>query len=74
MMKNVFLDYYLFLTFLKVGFSSFSPFLLVSGGSGPARKLGETGRKISSEYRQDRTTGVREMKKHVFNKHVFWTS
>ncbi len=31
-----------FINFLN---SRFSPFLLVSGGSGPARKLGETGRK-----------------------------
>ena len=63
-----------FLIFSQVGVSRFSLFLPISGGSGPARKLGETGRKISSEYRQDRTTGVREMKKNVFNEHVFLTS
>ena len=51
-----------------MGVSRFSPLLTVSTGSGPARKLGKTGRKISSEYRQDRTTGVREMTKNVFVK------
>ena len=36
-----------------------SPLLPVPGHPGPVRKLGETGRKTSSEYRQGRTTGVR---------------
>ena len=45
-----------FINFLN---SRFSPFLLVSGGFGGGRKLGEACRHISSEYGPDWSTGVR---------------
>ena len=52
-----------FINFLN---SRFYPFLLVSGGPGPARKLGEACRHIFSEYGLDWSRGVQEMTKNVF--------
>ena len=49
-----------FINFLN---SRFSPFLLVSGGPGPARKLGEACPHIFSEYGPDWCKGVREIVK-----------
>ena len=52
-----------FINFLN---SRFSPFLLVSGGFGGGRKLGEACRHISSEYGPDWSGGVRKIAKNVF--------
>ena len=52
-----------FINFLN---SRLSSPLLVSGGSGPVRELGETCRNISSEYSPDLATGIREKTKSVF--------
>ena len=52
-----------FINFLN---SRFSPFLLVSGGFGGGRKLGEACRHIFSEYGPDWSRGVREIAKNVF--------
>ena len=55
--------------FIKINFSfyHFSPFLLVSGGFGGGRKLGEACRHIFSEYGPDWSRGAQEsaIKKHV---------
>ena len=55
--KSVFID------FLN---SRFSPFLLVSGGFGGGRKLGEACRHVFFKYDPDWAAGVREMSKNMF--------